>query len=90
MGASSSRSRLPSPTSEAAGAGPNVAVDANGNPIAADVVAFGAQRDTFWPRSVVTWVILSVVFIIASVQLVSPTRRWRFSRRRRSTTETPA
>ncbi len=80
----------PIPDIRGGGTGPNIAVDANGKPIAADVVAFGAQRDTFWPKSVVTWVVLSVVFIIASVQLVSPTRRWRFSRRRRSPTETPA
>jgi ABC-type transport system involved in multi-copper enzyme maturation permease subunit len=70
--------------------GNQVAIDANGNPIAADVVAFGAQRDAFWPKSVVTWLILSVVFILLSVQLVSPTRRWRFSRQRRTATGTPA
>jgi ABC-type transport system involved in multi-copper enzyme maturation permease subunit len=62
----------------------------NGNPVVADVVAFGAQRDTFWPKSVLTWLILSVIFVFISVQLVSPTRRWRFSRPRRTPTETPA
>ena len=43
----------------------------------APVQPFGIRRDTFWPRSVVAWVVLSVVLTIASVQLVSPTRRWR-------------
>ena len=70
--------------------GNQIAVDGNGNPIGADVVAFGAQRDAFWPKSVLTWLILAVVFVIVSVQLVSPTRRWRLSRRRPTPTETPA
>jgi ABC-type transport system involved in multi-copper enzyme maturation permease subunit len=38
---------------------------------------FGLRRDTFWPRSVAAWMVLSAVLIFASVQLVSPTRRWR-------------
>jgi len=42
--------------------------------------AFGVRRDTFWPRSLRAWAILSVVFIVASIQLVSPTRRWRWLR----------
>lgn len=46
-----------------------------------DPQPFGPLRDTFWPRSLRAWAILSVVFIVASVQLVSPTRRWRFLRR---------
>lgn len=56
-------------------------------PIAADDVA-PAQvlraREALWPKSVVTWAILSVVFIALSVQLVSPTRRWRPRRRERT------
>ena len=55
-----------------------VLVDKGG--IVADVAPvqpFGIRRDTFWPRSVVAWVVLSTVLILASVQLVSPTRRWR-------------
>jgi ABC-type transport system involved in multi-copper enzyme maturation permease subunit len=43
----------------------------------APVQPFGIRRDTFWPRSVAAWLILSAVLIIASVQLVSPSRRWR-------------
>jgi ABC-type transport system involved in multi-copper enzyme maturation permease subunit len=41
------------------------------------VQPFGIRRDTFWPRSVVAWIVLSTVMILASVQLVTPTRRWR-------------
>jgi ABC-type transport system involved in multi-copper enzyme maturation permease subunit len=41
------------------------------------VQPFGIRRDAFWPRSVAAWIVLSTVLILASVQLVSPTRRWR-------------
>ncbi len=43
----------------------------------ADVFAFALPRDTLWPKSVVAWLVVSVALIFASVQLVSPTRRWR-------------
>jgi hypothetical protein len=45
---------------------------------------FGVSRDAFWPRSVIAWLVLSVVLITLSVQLVSPTRRWRLGLRRGS------
>jgi ABC-type transport system involved in multi-copper enzyme maturation permease subunit len=48
-----------------------------GNGAIADVTAFGVARDTFWPKTVVAWLVVSVVMIALSVQLVSPTRRWR-------------
>lgn len=38
---------------------------------------FGVSRDSFWPRSLLAMGIVSVVLIVLSVQLVSPTRRWR-------------
>ena len=41
------------------------------------------EREAVWPKSVVTWLILSVIFLAVSVQLVSPARRWRFRRRAR-------
>jgi ABC-type transport system involved in multi-copper enzyme maturation permease subunit len=41
------------------------------------VPAFGVVRDSFWPKSAIAWLVLSVILILASVQLVSPTRRWR-------------
>ncbi len=47
------------------------------NAVPADVTAFGVTRDQFWPKTVVAWLILSVVMIAVSIQLVSPTRRWR-------------
>ena len=50
----------------------------------AAVQPFGVTRDAFWPRSVASWLVLSVVLIALSVQLVSPTRRWRLGLRRGS------
>jgi ABC-2 type transport system permease protein len=67
--------------------GKGVAVDQTGRPLdAAPVQAFGPARDRLWPRAVATWLILSVVFLALSVQLVSPTRRWRLRRPRRAST----
>jgi ABC-type transport system involved in multi-copper enzyme maturation permease subunit len=45
-----------------------------------DPQPFGIHRDTFWPRSLQAWGVMSVLFVLASIQLVSPTRRWRFLR----------
>ncbi|HSO30341.1 MAG TPA: ABC transporter permease [Candidatus Sulfomarinibacteraceae bacterium] len=36
-----------------------------------------AQRDRYWPRSVLAFLFLAVAFAAAAVQLVTPTRRWR-------------
>jgi ABC-type transport system involved in multi-copper enzyme maturation permease subunit len=49
---------------------------------------FGTLRDAFWPQFVAAWAVASIVLVLLSVQLVSPTRRWRFRRRGgRRTTE---
>lgn len=58
--------------------------------IAPDVVSqrLDVLRDTYWPRALIAMVVLSIVLVIASVQLVSPTRRWRIRRRRRPPPET--
>src|SRR6185369_7910980 len=48
---------------------------------ASDPQPFGVKRDTFWPRSLQAWGVMSVLFILGSIQLVSPTRRWRLLRR---------
>ena len=45
--------------------------------VAPDQGVFGPERDALWPKSVLTWLILSVIFLGLSVQFVSPTRRWR-------------
>jgi len=45
-------------------------------------------RDSLWPKSVATWLILSVIFLFLSVQAVSPTRRWRLRRGKAATTHT--
>ena len=44
---------------------------------------FGAPRDSYWPRAAAAMAIVSVVLIVLSVQLVSPTRRWRVRGRAR-------
>jgi ABC-type transport system involved in multi-copper enzyme maturation permease subunit len=49
---------------------------------ATDPQPFGVRRDTFWPRSLRAWIVLSVILLLASVQLVTPTRRWRWLRPR--------
>lgn len=68
-----------------------IAIDDQGNPIANDVAAqpFGAGQDTLWPKTVAMWLGMSVFFILLSVQAVSPTRRWRFLRRRRPKDQAP-
>jgi ABC-type transport system involved in multi-copper enzyme maturation permease subunit len=48
----------------------------------ADVVAFDAAGDAVWERTVASWLILSFIFLVLSVQFVSPTRRWRLRRDR--------
>ena len=55
---------------------------ANGGQFAvpADVVPFGPTRDALWPKSVATWSVLAVAFLLLSAQFVSPTRRWRLRR----------
>jgi hypothetical protein len=55
----------------------NVAIDPT------QVQPFDVQRDALWPKSVLTWLILSAVFLLLSVQAVSPTRRWHIRRRKR-------
>jgi hypothetical protein len=45
--------------------------------VAAEPQAFGIRRDRFWPRSVAAWLVVSLGAIVLSIQLVSPTRRWR-------------
>jgi ABC-2 type transport system permease protein len=47
------------------------------------VAQAGPTRDTFWPRAGAAWLVLSIVLILLSVNLVSPTRRWHRPRRRR-------
>lgn len=48
----------------------------------------GVPHDSYWPRSLAAMGVASLVLIVLSVQLVSPTRRWHIGlpRRRRPTT----
>jgi ABC-type transport system involved in multi-copper enzyme maturation permease subunit len=39
-------------------------------------------RDSYWPRSLAAMAVTALILILASVQLVSPTRRWRIRRGR--------
>ncbi|HEY6012745.1 MAG TPA: ABC transporter permease subunit, partial [Candidatus Limnocylindrales bacterium] len=57
----------------------NLVLDANGNVISADVInnAVDSFRDRFWPKTVISLLVLAAVMTIASIQFVSPTRRWR-------------
>ena len=64
-----------------AGGGVGIVADQGGAPN--QVQPFDVQRDALWPKSVLTWLILSIVFLFLSVQAVSPTRRWRIRRRKR-------
>ncbi len=65
------------------GRGPNVAPDGGVVilPGAADaplaVAPFGSGTDEIWEKTVIAWLVLSAVFLVLSVQFVSPTRRWR-------------
>jgi ABC-2 type transport system permease protein len=34
-------------------------------------------RDRFWPKTVISFLVLAIVLTLASIQFVSPTRRWR-------------
>ena len=42
---------------------------------------FGAASESIWERTVIAWLILSAIFLLISVQFVTPTRRWRLVRR---------
>jgi ABC-type transport system involved in multi-copper enzyme maturation permease subunit len=44
---------------------------------AGEPVGFAPVRDTFWPRSALSWLATGAVLILASIRLVSPTHRWR-------------
>jgi ABC-type transport system involved in multi-copper enzyme maturation permease subunit len=37
----------------------------------------GSLRDRFWPKTVASFLVLALILTLASVQLVTPTRRWR-------------
>ena len=52
----------------------NIAIDP------AQIQPFDVQRDFLWPKTVATWLILSAIFLLLSVQAVSPTRRWHIRR----------
>jgi ABC-type transport system involved in multi-copper enzyme maturation permease subunit len=69
--------------------GVNVPVVDDTSVSSSDPFLSSSTRDSFWPQAALAWVITSVVLIVASVQLVSPTRRWRLFRRRRRAEPAP-
>lgn len=75
---------VPEPMPAVDGAGAGVVVTVDGERVPADVGAPPQQvlpaREALWPKSVATWLVLSVIFLLLSVQSVSPTRRWRLRR----------
>jgi hypothetical protein len=50
--------------------------------VAGEVFTSSSTRDTFWPKAAVAWAVTSALLVLVTVQLVSPTRRWRIFRRR--------
>jgi hypothetical protein len=34
-------------------------------------------RDRFWPKTVISFLVLATILTTASIQFVSPTRKWR-------------
>jgi ABC-type transport system involved in multi-copper enzyme maturation permease subunit len=67
-----------------------VAGDVADSEVAADepvtapgTLSLGFPRDTFWPRSSLAFVVLGVVLVLASTQLIAPSRRLRLPRLRR-------
>lgn len=52
--------------------------DANGGVTNGDVVINSLSfRDRFWPKTVISFLALAAILTFASIQFVSPTRRWR-------------
>jgi hypothetical protein len=56
-----------------------------GAPVPFEVVDAGV-----WQKSVIAWVLLSIAFLLLSVQFVSPTRRWRLRRDPRAAGSEPS
>ena len=58
--------------------GGGVLIDPNGGVTNGDVVVDTLTfRDRFWPKTVISFLSLAAVLTLASIQFVSPTRRWR-------------
>jgi ABC-type transport system involved in multi-copper enzyme maturation permease subunit len=51
--------------------------EVRGDGVVAGPEPVSVANDAFWPKTTASWLVLSAVFLIASIQLVSPTRRWR-------------
>jgi ABC-type transport system involved in multi-copper enzyme maturation permease subunit len=70
-----------------AGPAPQPLVVIRGNPngdVVVNAAVADAFRDRLWPKTVISFLVLAVFLTIASVQFVTPTRRWRPNLGRRS------
>ncbi len=70
---------LPANGTVVGGAGFPVAIDPSLT-INGGVVPFGVPNNATWEKTVAAWFVLSIVFLVLSVQFVSPTRRWHLRR----------
>ena len=59
---------------EGLGVGGGDADEASGLGISTVASSF---RDRFWPKTVISFLLLAAILTIASIQFVTPTRRWR-------------
>jgi hypothetical protein len=53
-----------------------VAVQGDGTNPDVQAATLDSLRDRFWPKTVIAFLVLAAVLTLASVQFVSPTRRW--------------
>lgn len=61
-------------------------VTGNGAGDVSNAAALTSFRDRFWPKTVISYLILAAILTTLSVQFVSPTRRWRPNLPRRRAT----
>jgi len=61
---------------QAVGPDGNVIGDANSDDDVMRLALGDPSRDRFWPKTVISFLVLATVLTLASIQFVSPTRRW--------------
>jgi len=63
--------------------GPTGVMGDGSNPDVQQAATVDSLRDRFWPKTVISFLVLATVLTLASVQFVTPTRRWHPGVRRR-------
>jgi hypothetical protein len=61
---------------QAVGPDGNFIGDANSDADVMRLALGDPSRDRFWPKTVISLLVLATVLTLASIQFVSPTRRW--------------